>query len=224
MALGCCVIADAAEDAPHYVVLGDSIAFGSGLSNPRQAVYGRIVADTNGYAYDNFAVPGHTTQNLLQRMQNEQVKAAIADADIISISIGGNNFLLGNLNALLATTTVSLIAYVTATLLGTHPFYEHLSVRLLGTIESGDNDVAEKGTMVARTFQVGIGSLVESRTIQEIHWPKDMIVVSISRAGNESIANGQTRIEALDTLTILMNAEQEESIARQVASMCEAQT
>ncbi|MBR5618964.1 MAG: hypothetical protein IKW76_04460 [Clostridia bacterium] len=101
LALGCCVIAAAAEDAPHYVVLGDSIAFGSGLSNPRQAVYGRIVADTNGYAYDNFAVPGHTTQNLLQRMQNEQVKTAIADADIISISIGGNNFLLGNLNALL---------------------------------------------------------------------------------------------------------------------------
>ena len=99
LALGCCVMAAAAEEAPHYIVLGDSIAFGSGLSNPRQAVYGKIVADTNGYAYDNFAVPGHTTQNLLQRMQNEQVKAAIADADIISISIGGNNFLLGNLNA-----------------------------------------------------------------------------------------------------------------------------
>lgn len=132
--------------------------------------------------------------------------------------------LTGNLNALLATTTVSLIAYVTATLLGTHPFYEHLSVRLLGTIESGDNDVAEKGTMVARTFQVGIGSLVESRTIQEIHWPKDMIVVSISRAGNESIANGQTRIEALDTLTILMNAEQEDFITQRVTSMCEANT
>ena len=132
--------------------------------------------------------------------------------------------LTGNLNALLATTTVSLIAYVTATLLKTHPFYEHLSVRLLGTIESGDNDAAERGTMVARTFQVGIGSYVESRTIQEIRWPKDMIVVSISRAGNESIANGQTRIEALDTLTVLMNADQEDFIAQQVASMCEAKT
>ena len=96
-------------------------------------------------------------------------------------------------------------------MLKTHPFYEHLSVRLLGTIESGDNDIAEKGTMVARTFQVGIGSRVEKHAIQEVPWPKDMIVVSISRAGNESIANGQTRIEALDTLTILMNAEQAES-------------
>ena len=85
----------------NYLLLGDSIAEGYGIENSDEACYGRIVADTNGYAYDNFAVPGHTTQNLLQRMQNEQVKTAIADADIISISIGGNNFLLGNLNALL---------------------------------------------------------------------------------------------------------------------------
>ena len=132
--------------------------------------------------------------------------------------------LTGNLNALLATTTVSLIAYVTTSLLKNQPFYEHLSQRLLGEIDSGDNDVAERGTMVARTFQVGIGSFVESRTIQEIPWPKDMIVVSIARAGNESIANGQTRIEALDTLTVLMNAEHEEHITQQVVSMCAAST
>ena len=132
--------------------------------------------------------------------------------------------LTGNLNALLAATTVSLIAYVTSSLLKNQPFYEHLSQRLLGEIDSGDNDVAEKGTMVARTYQVGIGSFVESRTIQEIPWPKDMIVVSISRAGNECIANGQTRIEALDTLTVLMNAEQEELISQQVTVMCEANT
>lgn len=86
---------------PVYLVLGDSIAFGSGLSNPREAVYGRIVADTNGYEYFNYAVPGHTTGNLLRRMAEETVKDAIKKADIINISIGGNNFLLGNLNDLM---------------------------------------------------------------------------------------------------------------------------
>ena len=99
--LSCGMIAAAEEEPPHYVVLGDSIAYGSGLSNPREAVYGKIVADTNGYSYENYAVPGHTTQRLLRRMQEEQVKSAITAADMISISIGGNNFLLGNLNALL---------------------------------------------------------------------------------------------------------------------------
>ena len=84
-----------------YLVLGDSIAYGSGLSNSKEAVYGKIVADTNGYEYENYAVPGHTTENLLSRMENETVKEAIGKADIVNISIGGNNFLLGNINSLL---------------------------------------------------------------------------------------------------------------------------
>ena len=94
------VTASAAEQT-RYLVLGDSIAYGLGLSNAEQAVYGKIVADTNGYAYENYAVPGHTTGNMMSRMENETVKEAIKNADIINISIGGNNFLLGNLNALL---------------------------------------------------------------------------------------------------------------------------
>ncbi|MBQ6020956.1 MAG: hypothetical protein IJL26_12355 [Clostridia bacterium] len=91
----------AATDKTRYVVLGDSIAYGSGLSNPREAVYGRIVADTDGFAYENYAVPGHTTANLLHRMENETVAESIRKADIVNISIGGNNFLLGNLGGLL---------------------------------------------------------------------------------------------------------------------------
>ncbi len=96
------VMAAAAEEQPVYLVMGDSIAYGSGLSNPKEAVYGKIVADTNGYDYINVAVPGYTTQNLLRLMQREDVIAGIEKADIISISIGGNNFLLGNLPKLIS--------------------------------------------------------------------------------------------------------------------------
>ena len=95
------IAASAEEEKPFYLVLGDSIGFGSGLRNSREACYGRIVADTNGYDYANDAIPGHTTQNLLSRLENESVRAHVKQADIISISIGGNNFLLGNLPALL---------------------------------------------------------------------------------------------------------------------------
>lgn len=99
--LGAVIVPAYAADRPVYVVLGDSIAFGSGLLNPREAVYGRIVADTDGYEYYNYAVPGHTTGNLLRRMGEKTVKEAIVKADIINISIGGNNFLLDNLNGLM---------------------------------------------------------------------------------------------------------------------------
>lgn len=90
-----------AEEKLSYVVLGDSIAFGSGLVNPTQSVYGKIVADTNGYDYKNYAVPGHTTGNLLNVLKNESVRDSLSSADIISISIGGNNFLTDNIYGLL---------------------------------------------------------------------------------------------------------------------------
>ena len=86
-----------AEDKPFYLVLGDSIAFGSGLSNPTEAVYGKIVADTNDYDYVNDSIPGSTTAAMYGLIQSDTVKAHIEKADIISISIGGNNYLVGNL-------------------------------------------------------------------------------------------------------------------------------
>ncbi|MBQ8228514.1 MAG: hypothetical protein IJZ88_05815 [Clostridia bacterium] len=90
-----------AADRPVYLVLGDSIAYGSGLDNPREACYGRIVADTNGYDYVNHSVPGHTTSNLISRLNEDAVIADLKRADIISISIGGNNFLMSNLIGLM---------------------------------------------------------------------------------------------------------------------------
>ena len=84
-----------------YLVLGDSIAYGSGISNSREACYGKIVADTNGYDYANHSVPGHTTTNLINRLKDETVISDLKKADIISISIGGNDFLMSNLIGLM---------------------------------------------------------------------------------------------------------------------------
>lgn len=95
------VAVSANNDKPFYLVLGDSIAYGSGLGNPTEACYGKIVADTNGYEYVNHSVPGHTTTNLIARLSQPEVVADLEKADIISISIGGNDFLLGNLIGLI---------------------------------------------------------------------------------------------------------------------------
>ncbi len=83
------------------VVLGDSIAQGFGLGEEPadwlEFGYGKIIADTNGYDYVNHAIGGHTTYNLNKRLEEEAVVADVAEADIIAVSIGGNNFLLGGL-------------------------------------------------------------------------------------------------------------------------------
>ena len=93
--------ASAEAEKPFYLVLGDSIAYGSGIANAKEACYGKIVADSNDYEYANYAVPGHTTTNLINRLSNEEVITALEKADIISISIGGNDFLMSNLIGLM---------------------------------------------------------------------------------------------------------------------------
>ena len=94
-------VASAETEKQFYLVLGDSIAYGSGIANAKEACYGKIVADTNGYEYKNFAVPGHTTTNLIKRLSEKEVIEAVEKADIISISIGGNDFLMSNLVGLM---------------------------------------------------------------------------------------------------------------------------
>lgn len=91
MSVSFCTVSFAEEEL-FYVVLGDSIAWGTGLMNAEDACYGKIVADTCGYDYANYGVDGHTSQNLIERLSETKVIEDVKRADIISISIGGNDF------------------------------------------------------------------------------------------------------------------------------------
>lgn len=100
------VPAFAYEENTKFVVLGDSIAQGYGLGEGADdwlaLGYGKLIADANGYDYVNHAIGGHTTYNLNARLEEQSVIADVADADIIAISIGGNNFLLGGMYRMIA--------------------------------------------------------------------------------------------------------------------------
>ncbi len=95
MAVSVCVCVFAAEDEPlNYVVIGDSIAFGAGVYNSEEACYAKIVADTNGYNYFNDSVSGFKSAQLLKYLEtNEEAAEDISNADIITLSIGGNDFI-----------------------------------------------------------------------------------------------------------------------------------
>ena len=97
-----CALPAFAEKAGHYVVLGDSIAQGSGIYNHGDAAYGRIVADTNGYTYANYGVDGLRSWDLIELLKRGDVAADVAKADIISLSIGGNDYLQQNLPKIFA--------------------------------------------------------------------------------------------------------------------------
>lgn len=86
----------AAAKRPTYLLLGDSIAYGQGIINSKDACYGRIVANTNNYNYANDAISGTTSGALLLLLDEEPIIKDVKNADIITISTGGNDFLTRN--------------------------------------------------------------------------------------------------------------------------------
>ena len=100
LAFAMCVPAFAADSRLNYVLIGDSITEGYGIDNPDEACYGRIIADTNGYTYRNFGRVATDSDDLAERLQEGSnydywygIRDAVADADIISLSIGANDYL-----------------------------------------------------------------------------------------------------------------------------------
>lgn len=82
------------EGRKNFLVLGDSIAEGYGVANPSESAYARIVADTNGYNYRNFATAAHDTADFIYEITEiTEIVESIRWADIINISTGSNNYL-----------------------------------------------------------------------------------------------------------------------------------
>ena len=83
----------AQETGPlRFVVLGDSIAEGASALLDCNA-YAERVAREKGYALQNFGKGGDTSHSLRYKVtQDETIRQAIREADIIEISIGGNDF------------------------------------------------------------------------------------------------------------------------------------
>ena len=85
----------------HYVSLGDSYSAGEGLPAPIQpcgrtpGAYPTLVADRAGLIGSFHACNGATTDDVLDEEQapgvGKQIDAVTADADIVTISIGGND-------------------------------------------------------------------------------------------------------------------------------------
>ncbi|MCL2494494.1 MAG: SGNH/GDSL hydrolase family protein [Oscillospiraceae bacterium] len=88
------VFAHAAQpQALKFVVLGDSIAAGAMLRSKSDA-YASLVAGAKGYDLRNLAVNGYTSADLRERVTGDKAfREEIAGADIIALSIGGNDML-----------------------------------------------------------------------------------------------------------------------------------
>ena len=76
---------------PLYLNLGDSIAYGMSAA-PGQSYFDLYSENLIGPSL-NLGVPGAKTSDLLYALQTKEYQRAVQRADIITISIGGNNLL-----------------------------------------------------------------------------------------------------------------------------------
>ena len=83
-----------ATASPVYLSLGDSIASGYALTSKDDG-YAYLLSK-NRYELADFAVPGYDTSDLLKQLSdtsNSALQSAVSNASLITVSIGGNNFL-----------------------------------------------------------------------------------------------------------------------------------
>ena len=96
-------VAFAQPDVPSYLNLGDSIAFG--FSADEGPTYYDLYSE---YLWDfgiapipnDFAIPGITSWELLDAFTEYDAQLVVSQADVITISIGGNNLLRGMIGAI----------------------------------------------------------------------------------------------------------------------------
>ena len=99
-----CAAAASADDRA-LVVLGDSITSGYGLDgyvsgdnySAAQSFANRLGGEFG--SYENYAVDGRTSGELLTALDDADIAAALAGADTVVVSIGGNDFLRPMLGA-----------------------------------------------------------------------------------------------------------------------------
>ncbi len=77
-------------NAPTIMVVGDSTAYGTGSSDPKLSVAGRIAGDFPEYSIINKGKNGQTVKELLRSFSETTIPA---DTAVLLIQIGGNDIL-----------------------------------------------------------------------------------------------------------------------------------
>lgn len=96
---------------------------------------------------------------------------------------------------------VAVIAYLTADFLKSKPIYESLLENMRQSNQEKQECPTEEKVLL--NFPVESGSRADGKTVMELRWPDNCLVVSILRGGEELIPRGDTRIQAGDYVMIM---------------------
>ena len=127
----------------------------------------------------------------------------------------------GSVSQMLSLAIVSVAAYITASLLRSEPIYESLLRRIMPDRkpQSGKESYAG-GQKVLSEFVIMSGSVLEDRTVMEITWPNNCLLVALEREGREMIPRGKTKLQAGDKLTVMTDERDAGYIHDKMENLC----
>ncbi|MBF4804476.1 ClC family H(+)/Cl(-) exchange transporter [Lancefieldella rimae] len=135
--------------------------------------------------------------------------------------------LTGSLEALAAMTAVSVISYTVANVLRVDPFYDHLLAQLLNALPihsdtPSDTNRPIGGEKILQEYTLGAGSCIEGMCVKDVPWPDKIRIVTIERAGKELIPTGNTRLQAFDSILVILDEAYEDDVCLKLDLMTRA--
>ena len=135
--------------------------------------------------------------------------------------------LTGSLEALAAMTAVSVISYTVANVLRVDPFYDHLLAQLLNALPvhsdaPSDTNRPIGGEKILQEYTLGAGSRIEGMCVKDVPWPDKIRIVTIERAGKELIPTGNTRLQAFDSILVILDETYEDDVCLKLDLMTRA--
>lgn len=124
----------------------------------------------------------------------------------------------GQVSQMLSMSLVSIVAYLVASALKSEPIYESLLNGLLK--RRGERIPESKGEKLLQEFVICHNSLLQDKMIQQIEWPKNCLMVSIKRGGNELIPKGRTILFPGDILVTLTDEKDAPAVYDYMEEVC----
>ena len=190
-----------------YVALGDSITTGYGLAE-KEAGFARQVADSNGYTLTNLAQDGATSTDLLEVVKSEANADTLKNADLITVTIGGND-LMDALYAYLAKEyntkngTDITAEDVKASLAGTHSEIQQSTMLILAASKISDFLQSTEATTALGAFTTNLTNIISA--IKGNNSSAEIIVVNQYNPYSRLSTGNLLDLSALDSAVQALN-------------------
>lgn len=136
----------------------------------------------------------------------------------------------GSLDQMLSLSVISIVAYITATLLKSEPIYESLLDRLWEKFKSSNGDEDDhaqnsesqpvRRQKVLAEYGIRHSSPADGKLIKEIDWPAGCLLVAIQRGDKEIIPKGHTRLQAGDIIVTMTDERDEVYVYERLEKIC----